>query len=57
MLVFSVGDIFRRTGLSRSDVNSLIAAASTALVNDSVYSANALQLYRDKGNSLNHGEW
>ena len=56
VLIFSSGDLERRTGLSHSDVDILVAAASAALLRHSVRTT-ALQLYREKQDLPNHGQF
>lgn len=57
VLVLSAGDLARRTGLSHSDVDSLVVAVSEAVVHHSIPVSSALQLYRDKLDTPNHGGW
>jgi len=56
VLTLSPGDLARRTGLSRADVDVLVASASWAVFHHSITSATALQLHQRQVGSPNHGE-
>lgn len=56
VLLLSSSELVRRCGLSHNDVDSLVAAACEGVVKHSVHCCTALQLYRERQDSPNHGE-
>ena len=55
LLNHSAGDLVRRTGLSRADVNHLLEVASSFVVRNNVWNLNCLQLYQSAVGKPNHG--